>query len=431
MTETGYMQGTFRTLLFFTALCLSGTAPCEQVLATVGTTEITDTQLANALGSAPFATQFPSMDEDQQAALRGDMLVRLVDAEILRQEALALGLDQDPDFKKEVINFRTGLLYRSYIQNLRDSITIPESVDLDLKQRYKGNPDALAAARSTYISKRFKPLKAERLKALEKHYHVHLYGERLTTQPTVDTVLAEGDFFAVRYADIQALQGEQVAPDQEAERLQSFVEITLAARAALDNGINVEPQVTSYKNDLLPRILIEKKEHEWSASESAVRDYYQQHPEIGYTPARYHVGQLVLGSQDEADAMRKRILAGESLFVLASASSIDPVGRKQAGDMGWVNEGSGFPALEAAIKDLKEGEVSEVIETPRGFHLVMIIDRAPGRQRPLTEIPDRVRQAMITEQVPAYLKGLAAKHPVKWTLPVQKDEKKAATGSNT
>ena len=87
--------------------------------------------------------------------------------------------------------------------------------------------------------------------------------------------------------------------------------------------------------------------------------------------------------------------------------------------MGWTNEGSGFPALEAAMKDLKDGEVSAVIETPRGFHLVIVIDRRPGRQRPLSEIPDRVRQAMIAEQVPAYLKSLAARYPVQWILPVQ------------
>jgi parvulin-like peptidyl-prolyl isomerase len=422
MTETGHTQGTFRTLLFFAALCLSGPGACEQVLATVGTTEITDIQLAHALGSAPFAAQFPSMGEDPQAALRGDMLLRLVDAEILRQEALALGLDQDPDFKAEVVNFRTGLLYRGYIQSLRDSITIPETVDRDFKLRYKGNPDVLAAARSSYISKRFKPLKTERLKGLADRYHVRIYSDRLTPQPTGDTVLAEGDFFTVRYADIQPPRDKQAAPEtpeQEADRLQSFVEITLAARAALDSGINVESQVASYKNDLLPRLLIEKKEREWSPDESAMRDYYQQHPEIGYIPARYHVGQLVLATQAEADTMRKRILDGESLFVLASESSIDPVGRDQAGDMGWVNEGSGFPALETAMKDLRDGEVSAVIETPRGFHLVIIIDRRPGRQRPLSEIPDRVRQAMITEQVPDYLKSIAAKYPVKWTLPVQ------------
>ncbi|MGD2137842.1 MAG: peptidyl-prolyl cis-trans isomerase [Gammaproteobacteria bacterium] len=433
MTETCYVHGTLRTLLFFAALCLSGPGVCEQVLATVGTSTITDNQLSNVMASAPFATQFSSMDEDQQAALRGNMLIRLVDAEILRQEALELGLDRDPDFNHEVMNYRTGLLYRSYIQGLRDSVTIPDTVDHALKRHYKGNPDALAAARATYISKRYKPMKEERLKGLEQQYHVRMYSDRLGSHPTADTVLAEGDFFTVRYADIQAATDNPAlaeTPAQEAARLQAFVETTVAARAALESGVDVEQQVESYKNDLLPHMLIEKKEQEWIPDETVLRDYYQQHPEIGNIPERRHIGQLVLATREDAEAMRKRILDGESLFVLASESSIDPFGRAQAGDMGWLNEGSGFPAMEAALKGLKEGELSAVIDSPRGFHLVTIIDRRPGRQSPLAEIRDRVKQAIISERVPDYLKGLANKYPVKWSLPVQEKGRKAAATVN-
>lgn len=433
ITETGDVHSALRTLLISIALCLSGTGNCEQVLATVGTATITDVQLASALASAPFATRFPSMDEDQQAALRGDMLVRLVDAEILRQEAFALGLDQDPGFKREVKNYSTGLLYRGYIQNLRDSITIPAEIDRGIKQRYRGNPDALAAARSTYIAKRYKPLKEERLKKLEQQYHVHLYMDRLTAHPAGNTVLAEGDFFTVHYADIQDTADNRLsaeAPEQEADRLQALIEMTVAARAALENGVDIEQQVENYKNDLLPRALIEIMEREWIPDETVLRDYYQQHPEIGNIPERRHIGQLVLATRAEAEAMRERILAGESLFELASESSIDPVGRAQAGDMGWLDAGSGFPAMEAALKDMQDGEVSEVIETHRGFHLVTIIDRRPGRQHPLPEVRDRIRQAIISERLPAYLEDLAGKHPVKWTLPVREPNRQGTAGGS-
>jgi parvulin-like peptidyl-prolyl isomerase len=432
MNESGNVYGALRPILFIAALCLSGAGACEQVLATIGTTTITDTRLASAMASAPFATRFPSMDEDQQAALRGDMLVRLVDAEILRQEALALGLDRAPDFEHELVNYRTGLLYRRYIQSLRDAVTIPDAADHDLKQRYKGNPDALDAARSTYISKRFKALKNERLKGLEQQYHVRMYADRLIPGSTGDTVLAEGDFFTVRQADIQAPTDNPAlaeTPEQRADRLRALVEVTVAARAALERGVDVEHQVADYKNDLLPRMLIEKMEREWIPDETVLRDYFQQHPELGSIPERRHIGQLVLATRQEAETMRKRVLAGESLFELASEASIDPVGRAQAGDMGWQNEGSGFPAVEAALKGLQDGEVSAVVETPRGFHLVIIIDRRPGRQRPLPEIRDRIRQAIIAERLPAYLRRLAKKYPVKWTLPVQEDDKKASEGN--
>jgi peptidyl-prolyl cis-trans isomerase C len=419
MNETDFAQGILRTTLLLAALYLPAPALGEQVLATIGTIGITDAQLAQAMASTPYAAQFPAMDEDRQAALRGEMLLRLVDAEILRQEALALGLDQEPDFQREIVDYRTGLLYHNYIQSLRDSIAIPDAVDRNLKQRYTGNPDALAAARSTYVSKRFRALKEKRLKELGKHYHVRVHADRLAAHPQGDVVLAEGDFFTVNYADIRLSPRSPESRRQDEHRLQDIVETRLAAQAALDSGIDVTQQVDSYRKELLPHALMEKKEREWIPDETVLRDYYQAHPEIGYIPARRHVGQLVLATRAEAETARERILSGESLFVLASELSVDPVGRAQAGDMGWLNEGSGFPALEEALKSLKEGEVSQIVETPRGFHLVTVLDQRPGQQRSLADIRDRVRQAIISGQLPAYLKRLAGKHPVKWALPVQ------------
>ncbi|MFZ0467599.1 MAG: peptidyl-prolyl cis-trans isomerase, partial [Thiogranum sp.] len=233
----------------------------------------------------------------------------------------------------------------------------------------------------------------------------------------------------LNYADIRLSRDNPTSPEstkQEEDRLQDIVETRIAAQAALDSGIDVAQQVDSYTKELLPRALMEKKEREWIPDETVLRDYYQEHAEIGYIPERRHVAQLVLATREDADTARERILAGESLFVLASELSIDPVGRAQAGDMGWLNEGSGFPALEETLKTLKEGEVSHIVETTRGFHLVTVLDRRPGRQRPLPEIRDRVRQAIISEQVSAYLERLVKRHPVKWALPVQEDPTNAA-----
>lgn len=431
MKLTKQLQSILPATLLLASLCLPARGHCEQVLATVGTEPVTEAQLSLAMKSAPFATRIPSMDEDQQAQLRGNMLIRLVDAELLRQEALALGIDQEADFKHELVNYRTSLLYRKYIQGLRDSIVIPEDTDRAMKQRYRGNPDALAAARSTYVSKRYKPLKESRFSELRKKYQVREYPQRLETGPADDTVLAEGSFFTLRYADVKQPGSPTVppeAPAQEQDRLTGFVDVMLAAKAAQDSGINVEKEVATYRNDILPQALMQKKEREWVSSETALRDYFQTHPKLAVVPERRHIIQLVLSSCDEAQAMRKRILAGESLFELASEHSIDPAGRRHAGDMGWLAVGSGYPALEDALETLKDGELSEPVKTPLGCHIVMIQERQPSRQRSFADIHDEVRQAMISEQASEYIKQLATKYPVKWNLPVRAD-KQTDTGT--
>jgi len=434
MSQKKHLQSILPATLLLGSLCLPAPGYGEQILATVGSEHITATQLSLAMESAPFATRIPSMDEDQQAQLRGNMLVRLVDAELLRQEALATGMDQEADFKHELVNYRTSLLYRKYIQGLRDSIVIPDETDGSMKQRYKGNPDALAAARSTYVSKRFKPLKETRFSELRKRYKVAEYPDRLETDPADDTIVAEGSFFTLRYADFKLPASARTPAERaarEPDRLGNFVEMMLAAQAARDSGVTVDDEVAAYRNEILPQALIRKKEREWVPDEAALRDYFQTHPQLANVPERRHVVQLVLATCDEAQSMRKRILAGKSLFELASEYSTDPYGRKQAGDMGWLAAGSGYPALEDALKELKDGEISEPVKTPRGCHIVMIQERQPSRQRGFADIHDEVRQALISEHTADYLEQLAKKYPVKWNLPVRPDKQTAAETGTT
>lgn len=392
-----------------------------QVLALVGGQEITSDQLQQAMNSAPFATQFPTMELEQQARLRGDMLLRLVNAELLYQEALALGLDRSPDFKREMSNFRTGLLAQRYEYGLRDSIQIPSPVDARLREAYKGEGDALEAARSAYIARQYKALKARRTTELRDRYHLKLHLERLSEQPGPDTVLAQGDGFKVYYRDISGL-GSPEAPAEEREQVQQIAELLLKARAAHDQGLEIGTQMDHFRRRLLAKLLMDQKEAEWVPDPGTLREYFQRHPEIGHVPEVRQIGQLVVAERAQAEALRKRILAGESLFVLAGEYSIDPYGREHLGDMGWLKEGTGMPQIEAALKGLEDDELSEVIETPRGYHLVMIIARKPAEQRPFGAVRDQLRRAIIEERLPPYIQSLAARHPVEWKLADHRSE---------
>ena len=147
-----------------------------------------------------------------------------------------------------------------------------------------------------------------------------------------------------------------------------------------------------------------------------LRDWFDKHPEVAKIPERRHVGQLVVQSRKEADELRARIINGESLFTLAGKFSIDPVGRKHNGDMGWITEGRGMPELDKALAKLEDGKVSEVIETKVGFHLLQILERQPGGQKTFADVRDRVRQMIINENLPTYLGELERRYEVSWKV---------------
>jgi len=73
--------------------------------------------------------------------------------------------------------------------------------------------------------------------------------------------------------------------------------------------------------------------------------------------------------------LRKRILKGESFSTLAILYSQDPGSAKDGGELGFYGRGQLYPEFEAVAFKLKDGEVSNVVETEAGYHIIQMIER--------------------------------------------------------
>ncbi|MCL7420634.1 MAG: peptidylprolyl isomerase [Methylobacter sp.] len=404
-------------LLFWLSCTISSAAVADTVLVKVGNGQVTEQQLEKAMSAAPFASQFPAMDEKDQAYLRGDMLMRLARSEALYQESVASGTTETQTYRQEMSNFRTSLLAQRYLTHLRDQISIPTALESRLKDDLKGNGDALMAARAAYIARQFKNLKESRIAELKQLAQIKTYFERLDKNIKADTVLAEATGYTIKYADLMPPQGAADADSQRLkDKVNEWLELIVLARAAVAEGIDVEKQMADYGHYLSVKMLLAEQERQWIPDDKALLDYFQRHPTIGYIPERRQIGQLVAASKEQAETLRRRILAGESLFKLAAEYSTDPYGREHAGDMGWLQEGSGFDAVEQALKKLPDNQVSDIIETPKGWHLVMIVNRKPAEQKAFAAIKDRIKQALIAEKMTAYLEQVMTRHPLDWQI---------------
>lgn len=418
--------------LLFSLLLATGarasTAATDQILASVGPLQVTATDLNSALASAPFANKFPAMAEDDQAGLRGDMLRRLVVSRLLTLEAQRLGLDKTAAFRRDVDDFRLGLLYRAYMEKLRQSTVIPEEALAAMKQQFKNDRDGMEAAKAAYVGERYQAAKGGAMQALLKTDNLRLHEDRIAGA-VPNTVLAEGTVLRVRYGDLldAAELAKPPAKAEIAERLQRRVELVAAARAATAQGVDVGPAVTAYERQRLPAALMEIKTKEWIPDDKTLRNWYDQHPQAATVPERRHVGQLVVATRKQADDLRARIAKGDSLFVLAGKYSVEPTSRKQNGDIGWVVQGRGVAELEQALAKLKDGETSPVIETKDGmFHILTVLERTGGRKEPYTAMRERIAQAVINERLPAYVAELERRYPVTWNVLAKPGERTAA-----
>ncbi len=415
-----FSAGSLRVGLLIGLLANFALAPAadSEVLASVGTSQVTSEDLTAALGSSPFSTQFNALDEDDQAGLRGDMLRRLVAARLLALEARRVGLDKTTSYRQDVADFRRGLLYRHYNESLRNRVRIPPETLTALKQQFAGDADGMAAAKAAWVADQFRSLKKTALQDLLREDRVVLHDDRIVDGVKPDTVLMESNSFRLRYADVVDLREHPSLPNPEwvKDRLYQRGEMLLFANAAERQGADVSQELLRYEAERLPALMLESKAKEWTSSEDALRQWFDRHPEVATVVERRHVGQIVTASGDEAEQLRRRIIEGESLFALAGRYSIDPVSRKQNGDMGWIVEGRGLPELDRALATLADGQVSGVIQTALGFHLLMILERQPGRRETYEQVRERVRQLVINEELRGYLGELERRYPVTWKV---------------
>ncbi|MBQ4441504.1 MAG: peptidylprolyl isomerase [Bacteroidales bacterium] len=102
-------------------------------------------------------------------------------------------------------------------------------------------------------------------------------------------------------------------------------------------------------------------------------------------PTTFQFGEIVKippVSEEEVEAVktrlngyRERVLRGEKFAMLARLYSDDPGSASKGGDLGFVERGTLYPEFEAAAFNLKTGEISHVVKTQAGFHIIQMIER--------------------------------------------------------
>lgn len=98
----------------------------------------------------------------------------------------------------------------------------------------------------------------------------------------------------------------------------------------------------------------------------------------------------------QANELRARAAAGENFAELAKEYSQDPGSAENGGDLGFFGRGQMVAPFEAAAFALEVGEVSDVVETPFGFHIIKLEER---KLAPFAEIRDQFRAAVVNQRL--------------------------------
>ncbi|MEI4967366.1 peptidylprolyl isomerase [Aeromonas caviae] len=129
-------------------------------------------------------------------------------------------------------------------------------------------------------------------------------------------------------------------------------------------------------------------------TEQDAQDYYDQHQDLFQRPERRQVAHILIpfgkdekAAEQKAEAVLAKAKAGDDFAALAKADSSDTFSAKKGGELDWFEKGVMDPAFEkAAFALAKVGDLSAVVKSPFGFHIIKLLAVEPAKTKPFVDV---------------------------------------------
>jgi peptidyl-prolyl cis-trans isomerase C len=249
--------------------------------------------------------------------------------------------------------------------------------------------DALELRRAKKVLLRGKTVPAEQQAALDRQAVEQLISAELLYQAAakleikdldkqIDAKLAQGK---ARFKDEQEFKKaiKDLEMDEKALReytrrdllISRFVETTFASKAAV--------------------------------SEAEIRAFYDKNPEKFKRDETVKASHILIGAdstasaddrkkaREKAEKLRKELAGGADFAALAKGNSTCP-SSQQGGDLGFFGKGQMVPPFEKAAFALKPGEISDVVETQFGYHIIKLTERKPAETIGFNDVKARIEE---------------------------------------
>jgi peptidyl-prolyl cis-trans isomerase C len=131
-----------------------------------------------------------------------------------------------------------------------------------------------------------------------------------------------------------------------------------------------------------------------TVEEREIDDWLARRRDRRDLPEEVRASQILVRTEADALEARRRILGGASFADVARGISLSP-DADRGGDLGYFSRGQMPPEFDDVAFNLPRGQLSDVVESPYGFHLFLVVDRRPGRNRSDEELRADVRAALL------------------------------------
>lgn len=155
-----------------------------------------------------------------------------------------------------------------------------------------------------------------------------------------------------------------------------------------------------------------------AVSETEIRAFYDKNPDKFKRGETFKASHILIGTDakttadekkkaaEKAEKLRKELTGGSDFAALAKENSTCP-SAQQGGDLGFFAKGQMVPAFEKAVIALKTGEISPVVETQFGYHIIKLTDRKPAQALDFKDVKTKLGEYLkgqkVNEAIQKYL----------------------------
>ncbi|NLW16773.1 MAG: hypothetical protein GX033_03850 [Firmicutes bacterium] len=151
-----------------------------------------------------------------------------------------------------------------------------------------------------------------------------------------------------------------------------------------------------FGNNLLLTRLYEQVVTGITVDESEAQAYYEEHKASFDQPEMVKVAHILVADEQEAETLLQQLQQGADFALLAKEHSLDEESAPYGGDLQWFSRGQMEPAFEEAAFALEPGQISPIIVTSHGYHIIKAEAKEPAQERTYEQVAKQAHQRVLT-----------------------------------
>jgi parvulin-like peptidyl-prolyl isomerase len=379
--------------------CLADTDP---VVAVVGDLDIRQSDIDRKVEEVPPVARHSFQTREGQL----EMLERIIRSKAMMRAAEEAGYEEEPDIRYQIRNQRERILAYEYFQrNMAQGPLPPEDVMLAYYDKHKDEKyrvEASVEARQIVVESEetAQEIRSRLIRgdisfsdavagySIDESSETNGYLGILTANSFIRGIGRSREFLDMLFS----LPVEQVSEPFETRRGWHLVEVIRLR----DEGYRPFEDV---KLDIAKELLV---------TEDEIRNEYKENPDRYSARERCKISHILVRTKEDAESVLAELRQGKDFGHLIKQYSIDVQSTGRDGNLGYLYRGGYIRGIgrdtdfENAVFALLEGEISEPLQSNRGWHIVRIDEKEDSLLRPLVEVEAQIRKKITEDKMEAF-----------------------------